>query len=246
MSILDRFTELKESQSQDVWRDLKKIKAVALHYAQQHGVNYTIFIKNPSESGDFTEGSTYEFVTDSYFEKERPNIKILNRTDDLFKAAKEAYENQLGYSDDWQPYRGYEKYEYDIKLFTDEVVENCYPNAGEFTPFSSNRGYDESRVIEIRFSNRPVSMLNLNVSEHRPIERDDYVSAMEGLSSLGRFTRFYDIFTPQFYAESVRNDNRNFRPKQPRTLPKVGRNEPCNCGCGARKSKFCTKNTEGV
>lgn len=67
----------------DVHHDLEAITEVAKHHAKEHGVNYNIIIHNPDENGEFQDGSTYEFVADSYFEKERPNVKLLHKTDDL-------------------------------------------------------------------------------------------------------------------------------------------------------------------
>lgn len=75
-------------------------------------------------------------------------------------------ENIMGYSDEWQPYKNdYDKFEYDIKLFDGEVIENCYPNGGNFTPLETNDHYDGRDVKEIRFSNNPKSYLNMQVSE---------------------------------------------------------------------------------
>ncbi|MCV6900937.1 hypothetical protein OE165_28290, partial [Escherichia coli] len=65
-------------------------------------------------------------------------------------------ENPLGYSDEWQAYKDdYSNHEFDIKLHDGRVIENCYPNAGQFQPFSTNDSYDEKDVAEIRFSNNP-------------------------------------------------------------------------------------------
>jgi hypothetical protein len=69
--------------------DLRQIIQIALSYAKRDNCNYTILILNPNEKGEFdiASGSTYEFVRDSYFEKERTNIKILYTTDQLKAAA---------------------------------------------------------------------------------------------------------------------------------------------------------------
>ena len=65
----------------DIHHNLEAIKDVALHYAKEHNDNYNVIISNPI-NGEFGDGSTYEFVTDSYFEKER-NCVILMKTDDV-------------------------------------------------------------------------------------------------------------------------------------------------------------------
>lgn len=66
----------------NVHQNYDSIESVALHYAKEHKCNYTIILMNPV-NGEFGEGSTYEFVADSYFEKDRPNCIILKKTDDI-------------------------------------------------------------------------------------------------------------------------------------------------------------------
>jgi len=61
----------------DIHKDYEAIKSVAQYVAKEHNCNYHLIIFNPTEEGEFGDGSTYEFVTDSYFEKERPNVKLL-------------------------------------------------------------------------------------------------------------------------------------------------------------------------
>lgn len=73
--------------SNNIYRDLEKQILLAKQYAEKHQINYNIILMNPNPQGEFdaSYGSTYEFVADSYFEKERPNVIILHKTDDLFK-----------------------------------------------------------------------------------------------------------------------------------------------------------------
>jgi hypothetical protein len=47
--------------------NLDQIKLVAKNYAEKHNVRYNVILLNPVD-GNFGDGSTYEFVTDSYFE----------------------------------------------------------------------------------------------------------------------------------------------------------------------------------
>jgi len=70
-----------------IHHDIEAIKMLAIHQAVDHQVNYNIILMNPGEDGafSFAAGSTYEMVTDSYFEKDRPNVKLLFKTDDLLK-----------------------------------------------------------------------------------------------------------------------------------------------------------------
>lgn len=69
-----------------IYHDLELMKQVALDRAKAHNCNYNIILMNP-KNGVFDEaaGSTYEMVADSYFEKERPNVILLHKTNDLLK-----------------------------------------------------------------------------------------------------------------------------------------------------------------
>jgi len=68
-----------------VHNDIQLMTYYALNNAKNHNCNYNVIIMNPNESGEFdtNAGSTYECVRDSYFEKPRPNAKLLFKTDDL-------------------------------------------------------------------------------------------------------------------------------------------------------------------
>ena len=66
-----------------VYKDLNAITSVALHYAKEHNVNYNITIHNAINDQFDPKESTYEFVADSYFEKDRPNCVIVDTTDDI-------------------------------------------------------------------------------------------------------------------------------------------------------------------
>ena len=70
--------------SQDIYKDKEAITEIAIHKAKEHGCNYNIILFNPID-GEFGDGSTYEFVADSYFNKERPNVILLAKTDDLIE-----------------------------------------------------------------------------------------------------------------------------------------------------------------
>lgn len=74
-----------------VYKDLNAMTEVAVHIAKEHNCNYNVILMNPDENGEFSEnnGSTYEMVTDSYFEKERPNAKLIYKTDDLIAQEQE-------------------------------------------------------------------------------------------------------------------------------------------------------------
>jgi len=60
----------------------------------------------------------------------------------------------------WIKFDGnYEKEYYDVKLLTGDIVENCYPNAGDFHVLKENNNFAKGCVIEggtvgeIRLSN---------------------------------------------------------------------------------------------
>lgn len=69
-----------------IYKNLDHMIMIALHSAKEHDCNYNIILMNPTESGGFDDRlSTYEMVRDSYFEKDRPNVALLYRTDDLIR-----------------------------------------------------------------------------------------------------------------------------------------------------------------
>jgi hypothetical protein len=68
-----------------IYDNLEQMKMVAIDRAKAHGCNYNVILMNPNANGEFDSsvGSTYEMVADSYFQKERPHVKLLHKTDDL-------------------------------------------------------------------------------------------------------------------------------------------------------------------
>ena len=139
--------------------------------------------------------------------------------------------NTCNYSDDWQPYIGdYDKFEYDIKLSEGIIIENCYPNDGQFHsyhPEYDNQSFDENQVVEIRFSQNPVIGINDEVSNI-----------------------VYKMSESMFNAVNIPiiNDYIDYLPQRKplkgtlvevRTEPKIGRNELCKCGSGKKFKKCC-------
>lgn len=75
---------------QSVYKDYETMSLVALHYAKEHKCNYNIILRNPNENGEFDPAfSTYEFVLDSYFDKERDNVILMAKTDDILREEQE-------------------------------------------------------------------------------------------------------------------------------------------------------------
>jgi tyrosine-protein phosphatase YwqE len=67
-----------------IYKNLEAIIDIAKDSALKYGMNYNVILFNPDLNGNFDpEISTYEYVMDSYFEKERPNVILLYKTDDL-------------------------------------------------------------------------------------------------------------------------------------------------------------------
>lgn len=89
----------------NIYHDRKMMEQLAIHNAKEHGCNYNVILMNPID-GKFGDGSTYEFVADSYFEKERPNTILLDTTDNLIP--KEANEGLL---DDDKPNRKFDGFD---------------------------------------------------------------------------------------------------------------------------------------
>lgn len=77
-----------------VYKNLEAMTDVAIHLAKEHNCNYNVILYNPDENGEFSEsrGSTYEMVADSFFKKDRPNVKLIYKTDDLIEKEVEAEE----------------------------------------------------------------------------------------------------------------------------------------------------------
>ena len=75
----------KAGQGSSIYANLELMKLVAVDRAKAHNCNYNVILFNPNADGKFDEsfGSTYEMVGDSYFEKPRPNVILLHKTDDL-------------------------------------------------------------------------------------------------------------------------------------------------------------------
>lgn len=71
----------------NIHHDYEKMKMVAIEQAKMYRQEYNLILHNPNGDGEFdlSVGSTYEVVADSYFEKERPNVKKLFRTETIME-----------------------------------------------------------------------------------------------------------------------------------------------------------------
>jgi hypothetical protein len=84
---------------ENIHKDYEAIKEMALYYARDTGINYTVILLNPNEAGAFDGiASTYELVQDSYLEsyKQQRNVKVLFRTDDVLHPVKKVLTIGLG------------------------------------------------------------------------------------------------------------------------------------------------------
>jgi hypothetical protein len=66
-----------------IYKNLDEMRFMAVHLAKEHNCNYNIILFNPVNDLFDASVSTYEMVTDSYFEKERSNVILLEKTDDI-------------------------------------------------------------------------------------------------------------------------------------------------------------------
>lgn len=167
--------------------------------------------------------------------------------------------NTCNYSDEWQPYiNDYDKVEYDIKLNTGEIVENCYPNARKFHSFSSiheGQSFHECEVAEIRFSEKP-NLDIMNPDSDKPmiiIGKAGFGHSMSCSNLSKQQIEIYDDYLPfvepiQSFDYTGRGENTFLKPRKitgtivpVRTEPKIKRNEPCICGSGLKYKKCCSK-----
>jgi hypothetical protein len=227
--------------NEDIHKNLEAIVTIAKHDAKDHNCNYNIIISNPVD-GEFGEGSTYEIVADSYFEKERPNSKLLVTT------------LQLGVLiyDEWLPYTEYEKQECDIKLKDGTIVKHCYPNAGSFSPMCADsiEPIDESQVAEIMYrkyyledickkNNYNCNNIEGNHSLPPVAELEKELSYMADKETMKKLEEI------RVYHESAGLPRRKIKGKivPVRTTSKIHRNDPCSCGSGKKYKKCCGKNS---
>jgi hypothetical protein len=73
----------KPKEYMEIHKDLERIKTVVILQAIEHDCNYNLIIHNHVNEKFDPERSTYEMVVDSYFEKPRPNVVILHKTDTM-------------------------------------------------------------------------------------------------------------------------------------------------------------------
>lgn len=147
-------------------------------------------------------------------------------------------ENSYNYSDSWQPYIGdYDKFEYDIKLKDGTIVENCYPNAGEFNSISKEHdgeSFNESEIEEIRFSQEPIYCINDGVSE---VDQDYYYNKMLNEPMITESTNNEPSYVD--YKDQPLVDNFPRRTQPIVKDAKIHRNDPCVCGSGKKYKKCC-------
>lgn len=226
-----------------VHKNLEAVIMVAKHEAKEHNCNYNIILMNPVD-GELGDSSTYEMVGDSYFEKERPNVKLIATT------------LQLGVIvyDQWLKYTEYEKAECDIKLHDETIIYHCYPNAGKFNPMCANsiEEIPEDQVKEIMYRKYYKDDLcksnnhNCNKIEGNDRDYSDFSNPQEHFP-------YYDYETERIinhfsntrhypYDGVITKADMNKRFAEVRTEPKIQRNEPCGCGSGKKYKKCCIKN----
>jgi hypothetical protein len=83
-----------------------------------------------------------------------------------------------GYSFEFKPYLGYDKFEYDILLKDGTTMFSCYPNAGFFTSIHKdtvNKKVEYTEIDKIRFTHFPI----WNIT--KPINPYPYKSKYENI-----------------------------------------------------------------
>lgn len=119
-----------------VYKNLETMTQVAIHQAKEHNCNYNVILMNPDENGEFSEsnGSTYEMVADSFFNKERSNVKLIYKTDDLI-AQEESEPVDEEFPEIPEMFMGnHDLFGPEPYLFT-----NPYENFSEFEPISEKQ-----------------------------------------------------------------------------------------------------------
>jgi SEC-C motif len=232
-----------QSKEKDIHRRLSDIVMVAKHEAKEHNCNYNIIVVNPVNNmeivnGRIGPGATYEFVADSYFNKERPNARLLATT------------LQLGVIiyDKWLKYTEYEKQECDIKLHDGTIICHCYPNAGSFSTMCADNIEDtpEDQVAEIMYKKYYLDDLckknkyncnGLEGEDRLPVAADLGDPTDAFIEHMSNTKPYYDAVDAR--ASMLPNKKAFGRPVAVRTEPKIGRNAPCPCGSGKKYKKCC-------
>jgi hypothetical protein len=157
--------------------------------------------------------------------------------------------NTCGYSDNWQSYKNdYDKFEYDIKLVDGTIIYNTYPNSGRFNVLYGNKeeSYPESQVLEIKFSENPITDLNYEVSNVRPSDDESFVNSFSQSHSYINPYRDLDL---EMGVEASLNYGLPATPKRLKDAKPVayqeastiGRNDMCPCGSKLKYKKCCLK-----
>jgi hypothetical protein len=132
---------------------------------------------------------------------------------------KKKLKNTKKYSYNWQPYNGYDKFEYDLVLKSGTIVENCFAETkGVFTSYSDyheDMEFNEDEIAEIRFSANP--KLDIN----QILTAKDVGIKPKPVISAKKYT--------------VVND------EVKKLVFKIQRNDPCSCGSGKKYKNCCLK-----
>jgi len=77
-----------------------------------------------------------------------------------------------GYSFEFQPYKGYDKFEYDVLLNDGKILLSCYPNGGRFNSLNEDLIVDEIEVSQIRYTHKPIWGITKPVNPY-PFKSED-------------------------------------------------------------------------
>jgi len=140
--------------------------------------------------------------------------------------------NNAGYSDEWQEFTGnYDAFEYDLRLHNGEIVRNCFPGPGIFECASQeNRLINHEEIGDIRFSELPMSICNLDISP----------TGKKYIMELIRHNPDAQFMVPkQHPLTQAPGAKQKIKGVPFVNLNKTGRNEPCACGSGKKYKNCC-------
>lgn len=107
--------------------------AVAVEKAKEHRCNYNIIIHNPVDGWFKLGHSTFEMVADSYFNKERPNVMLVKKTDDILTERARPVSDTLEILEALEYFQDWEADQKRLMYKGLKCTEDQYKDANELT-----------------------------------------------------------------------------------------------------------------
>lgn len=137
---------------QEIYKDREAMQEMAIHFAKESGVNYNLILHSPVD-GEFGDGSTYEVVTDSYFEKDRPHAILLTKTDDVIpQRANEG--KKILVDEDFRKFDGF-----------DEALTKLNEDTQEVFEITGRGTVGKGKSHSVRLDNENLSYMDFNAPE---------------------------------------------------------------------------------